>query len=149
MTRSEVISSWEVLVADDEPDNLQLAAELLEFSGAKVYRASGGRQALELFNEHKPNIVLLDLSMPEVDGWEVHRQLRARPEGKLPIIALTAHAMPADAEKVRLAGFDGYVTKPFRIHVLLNEIVTCIKKYTMPEESHDGTGSVDNHASGR
>jgi two-component system, cell cycle response regulator DivK len=129
MVRSEEISTWEVLVVDDEPDNLQLASDLLEFSGAKVFQAANGRQALEVFEQHKPNIVLLDLSMPEMDGWEVYRQLRARPDGSLPIIALTAHAMPTDAEKVRAAGFDGYVSKPFRIHVLMGEIVAGVRKY--------------------
>jgi CheY-like chemotaxis protein len=128
MNRQE-ISTWRVLVVDDEPDNLHLVADLLEFSGAYVIRSDSGRQALELFDQQKPTIILLDLAMPDIDGWEVHRQLRARSgNGRLPIIALTALAMPSDAEKVRAEGFDGYITKPFRVHNLLEEVAACAKK---------------------
>ncbi len=129
----EEMSSWRVLVVDDEPDNLELAADVLEFSGAAVIRASGGQQALRLFDEQQPNIVLLDLAMPDVDGWEVYRHLRARNGGDtLVIIALTALAMSTDAYKVRTAGFNGYITKPFRVQALLKEIAECVKKHNKP-----------------
>ena len=130
MDQIDLISTWRILIVDDEPDNLNLAADFLEFSGATVYRAGGGQQALELFEQKKPNIFVLDLAMPDLDGWEVHRRLRAWPNaGPFPIIALTALAMPSDAEKVRAAGFDGYVTKPFRMKKLLDEVIACVKKY--------------------
>lgn len=124
------MSSWRVLVVDDEPDNLELAADVLEFSGATVIRALGGQRALQLFDEQQPNIVLLDLAMPDVDGWEVYRHLRARKDGAaLVIIALTALAMSADAYRVRTIGFNGYITKPFRVQALLQEIAECVKKH--------------------
>lgn len=128
MTLTGDTSSWNVLVVDDEPDNLNLVADLLEFSGAKVLRAENGQQALTLFEHHKPNIVLLDLAMPDLDGWTVQQQLRTRPDAEsVPIIALTALAMPGDAERVRTAGFDGYITKPFRVQTLLDTVNACVK----------------------
>jgi CheY-like chemotaxis protein len=141
MEQIDLISTWRILIVDDEPDNLNLAADFLEFSGATVFRAEGGQQALDLFEQEKPNIVLLDLAMPDVDGWEVYRQLRAWPNTEpFPIIALTALAMPSDAQKVRAAGFDGYVTKPFRMKKLLDEVLVCMKKYassTVNAESYE------------
>jgi two-component system cell cycle response regulator DivK len=130
MTLTGEISSWNVLIVDDEPDNLNLIADLLEFSGAKVVRAENGKQALALFEHDKPNIILLDLAMPDLDGWAVHRQLRARPDARsVPIIALTGLAMPDDAERVRAAGFDGYITKPFRAKVLLDTLSACVQRF--------------------
>jgi CheY-like chemotaxis protein len=123
-------SGWTVLIVDDEPDNLNLIADLLEFSGAKVVRAENGTQALALFERDKPNVVLLDLAMPDLDGWAVHQQLRARPDARgVPIIALTALAMPDDAERVRAAGFDGYITKPFRAKMLLDTLHACVQQF--------------------
>jgi CheY-like chemotaxis protein len=128
MTLTADTSTWNVLIVDDEPDNLNLVADLLEFSGAKVLRAENGQQALTLFEYHKPNIVLLDLAMPDLDGWAVQQQLRTRPDAAcVPIIALTALAMPGDAERVRTAGFDGYITKPFRVKTLLDTLNACVK----------------------
>lgn len=128
MELTEQYSSWKVLIVDDEPDNLKLAGDLLEFTGAHVVLAHGGEEALRQFEEHKPNIVLLDLAMPEVDGWMVHRRLRARPDtATIPIIALTALAMAADAERVHSEGFDGYITKPFRVTMLLDTVTACVQ----------------------
>jgi CheY-like chemotaxis protein len=131
MTLTGETSSWNVLIVDDEPDNLNLVADLLEFSGAKVQRAQSGKQALSLFEQDRPNIILLDLAMPDLDGWAVQEQLRARPDAQfVPIIALTALAMPDDADRVRAAGFDGYVTKPFRVKTLLETLNACVKQFS-------------------
>ncbi len=123
-------STWRVLVVDDEPDNLKLAADLLEFLGATVAQARNGQQALDLVDQFKPNLILLDLAMPEIDGWQIHQRLRARPEFDLvPIVALTALAMAADAEKVRAAGFDAYITKPFRVRAMIEQLTICIQAF--------------------
>src|SRR5579859_6203730 len=106
-------ASWSVLVVDDEPDNLELVAIYLGFKGAEIKTARGGQEALETLKTFKPNLILLDLSMPHVSGWDVHTALRANPETKnIRTIALTAHAMASDRELVQNAGFDGYLTKP-------------------------------------
>ncbi len=124
-------SAWRVLIVDDEPDNLKLASEFLAFSGATVATAETGAQTLALVDEFEPTIILLDLSMPGMDGWEVQRQLRARAALKtVPIIALTALAMPEDMDRAKKAGFDGYITKPFRVGSLLRDLTVCIAEFT-------------------
>ncbi len=130
MTITENPSTWRVLIVDDEPDNLRLAADLLEYNGATTARANDGEMGLDMVKAFKPNLILLDLAMPRLDGWEVHRQLRTMPELKqVPIIALTALAMPADAEKARAQGFSGYITKPFRVKALLEDLRACIQAF--------------------
>ncbi len=122
------MDTWRVLVIDDEPDNLKLVADLLEYGGAQVAQATGGRQGMVLIDEFHPNLILLDLAMPDLDGWEMHRILRSRPDTcDLLIVALTALAMPYDAERVQAAGFTGYITKPFRVLALINELQTLIR----------------------
>ena len=121
-------TTWRVLIVDDEPDNLGLVSDVLEFSGAQTLTARDGTRGLELVDTFKPNIILLDLGMPHLDGWEVHRRLRARADlMNVPIVALTAMAMPDDVARVRAAGFDAYISKPFRVKGLLDDLRTCIQ----------------------
>jgi CheY-like chemotaxis protein len=125
------LTTWRVLIVDDEPDNLSLASDFLEFSGAHTAKAADGRIGLQQADSFQPNLILLDLDMPVMDGWEAQRQLRAKPElSNVPIVALTALAMPADAERVFSAGFDGYITKPFRVKTLLEALDTVIEVFT-------------------
>ena len=134
MDLTEDISTWRVLAVDDEPDNLDLLVDLLRFSGAEAARAEDGEQALGRVEDFQPNIILLDLAMPDLDGWEVHRRLRSDSKNDSTlIIALTALAMPEDAERVRAVGFDSYVTKPFRVKVLLAALTDCIRNRTQHE----------------
>ncbi|HVO69953.1 MAG TPA: response regulator, partial [Aggregatilineaceae bacterium] len=126
------INTWRILIVDDEPDNLNLASDLLEFSGAQTAKAKDGEAGLEMVEAFKPNLILLDLEMPRMDGWQMFRQLRTRPElDDVPVVALTALAMLSDAEKVRAAGFDGYVVKPFRVKALLDDLVACIEAFAL------------------
>ncbi|MCC7450467.1 MAG: response regulator [Anaerolineae bacterium] len=130
MNLSESPATWRVLIVDDEPDNLNLAADLLRFKGAAIAKANGANAGMALLDDFQPNLILLDLAMPLIDGWEMHKLLRSRPAlDGVPIIALTAMAMPGDAGRVRDAGFDGYITKPFRVMALLNELTTCIRVF--------------------
>jgi two-component system cell cycle response regulator DivK len=133
------LNGWRVLAVDDEPDNLKLIADVLEFKGAVVAQSQNGQQGLDMLDTFKPTLVLLDLAMPGVDGWEMHRQLRRRTElNHVPIIALTALAMPQDAERVMAAGFDGYITKPFRFNDLLQELVTTVEKFQARKDQQTG-----------
>lgn len=128
---SQDIQDWVVLIVDDEPDNLNVAQKVLSFGGADVHIARNGVEGLEKLSEIKPTFILLDLSMPEMDGWEMFRQARARDEfADMPIIALTAHAMQGDKERVIDAGFNGYIAKPFRINSFLDDIKQALSNFT-------------------
>jgi len=130
MNLTESPATWRVLIVDDEPDNLNLAADLLCFKGATIAKANSVNAGLALLDGFQPNLILLDLSMPLIDGWEMHKLLRSKPAlDDVPIIALTAMAMPGDEGKVRDAGFDGYIAKPFRVVALLNQLTICIRVF--------------------
>ena len=112
-----------ILVAEDNPANRDLILEVLELGGHEVTMAEDGGEALTAFVKVRPDLVLLDIQMPVLDGYQVLRHLRARTEDRhLPIIALTAYAMRGDRERALEAGFDSYVTKPIDFNRLLQEI---------------------------
>lgn len=127
---SNVVKDWTVLIVDDEPDNLGVAQKVLSFGGADVHIARNGIEGLSVLESLKPTFILLDLSMPEMDGWEMFERIRARDEfSGVPIIALTAHAMTGDRERIEKAGFDGYIAKPFRINSFMEDIQNTIKAF--------------------
>lgn len=105
-----------VLYAEDNPANRSLTSEVLEEEGATIDIAVDGREALRLLNERTYHLALVDIQMPEVDGYQVVRETRKSEDSTgahLPMIALTAFAMQGDREKCLNQGFDDYVTKPF------------------------------------
>lgn len=125
------VSSWVVVVVDNDMFNLDIAAQMLELYGATVHTADSGETGLQKLEEVKPQFLLLDLSMPHMDGWEVLKRLRANSTfDYLPVIALTAHAMAGDAERALSAGFDGYITKPFKVENLIDDIQAILDKTT-------------------
>ena len=106
-----------VLLAEDNAVNQKLATRLLEKRGHRVKVASNGKEALEALRNEKFDLVLMDVQMPEMDGFEATAAIREKEKGSLerqPVIALTAHAMKGDREKCLAAGMDGYLTKPIR-----------------------------------
>lgn len=122
-TNYDDVSEWRVLIVDDVLDNITIAEATLKFKGADVRHASNGIKGLEMLSSYECNLILLDLSMPDMNGWEMHKQLRDNPETAwIPVIALTAHAMQGDKEKVIDAGFDGYIPKPFSVSELIDDI---------------------------
>lgn len=130
---SDDIHDWVVLIVDDEPDNVGVAQKVLSFNGAKVHIARNGLEGLAALEQLEPTFILLDLSMPEMDGWEMFARLRASPAvAGIPVIALTAHAMAGDREKVIRAGFNGYIAKPFRINSFLEDIRKCLSEFSPP-----------------
>ncbi len=121
-------NTWKVLIVDDVMDNIAIAKVVLEHKGADVQTAMNGVEGLEIIETFQPNLILLDLSMPEMNGWEMHEKIRDNPETQsIIIIALTAHAMQGDKEKVMDAGFDGYISKPFSVSALVNDIKTILQ----------------------
>ena len=121
------MKNWVVLIVDDEPHNVGVAQKVLDYNGATVYTAKDGIEGMRLLDGIKPTFILLDLSMPHMDGVEMHQNLRAHSDyQQIPVIALTAHAMQRDRERVMEAGFNGYISKPFRIETFLQEIKNCL-----------------------
>ena len=115
--------TWRVLIVDDEADNLDLLSESLDFYGVACQTAADGASALALAQTGYPNLVLLDLSMPDMSGWEVQAAL---PD--LPAIAVTAHAMTTDIERVRNSAFQGCITKPIDVRGLIDTIKHILKE---------------------
>jgi two-component system cell cycle response regulator DivK len=102
-----------VLVVDDVDHGREIFAEYLEFRGFRVATAADGLEAIEKTHELRPDVILMDLSLPGIDGWEATRRLKQDPSTKdIPIIALTAHALESAHAKARAAGCNAVVTKP-------------------------------------
>lgn len=124
------VSDWTVLIVDDEPDNRIIAEKVLTFNGATVVTAENGVQGIAILEMTSPSFILLDLSMPEMDGWEMLKRMRADSRwSAIPAIALTAHAMVGDRERVMEAGFDGYIAKPFRLSTFMTELLRCFRSF--------------------
>lgn len=112
-----------ILVADDKASSRELVRTVLEHSGYEVIEASDGAEAVEMAEANSPELILLDLQMPALDGFGVVGKLRANARFALtPIVALTASAMQGDREKALAAGFSGYITKPIRLTSLRSEV---------------------------
>lgn len=112
-----------VLIADDNPSGRELLRTVLEGSGHRVVETVNGREAVKEARHRKFDLIILDLHMPELDGFEVLAELRQVSElAYTPIIALTASAMEGDRGRVIAAGFDGYISKPIRLSDLRVEI---------------------------
>jgi len=123
-----------VLVAEDNAVNRELLREFLEMRGYTVLEASDGREALKLVDDAQPDILLLDLGMPVMDGFATIRQLRQNPEwAPLPVLAVTAYAMRGDRERVMEAGFDGYLSKPVDPSALYKELDRLLSKSGQPK----------------
>jgi two-component system cell cycle response regulator DivK len=110
-----------ILVVEDEEDNLKLITDILEkLMGQVVLAAVDGHQAIQMAHEHKPDIILMDLSLPKLSGWEAARSLKSTEAFRhIPILALTAHAMVGDRERALAAGCDDYFPKPIDIDAFL------------------------------
>lgn len=123
------LSTWRVLVVDDEPDSTEIVRLVLLAANATVFTANDGIEAFDVFKRESPSIVLTDLSMPERDGWQLLKDIRSSENGShTPVVALTAHAMAGDKNRVLEAGFDGYLSKPLRMVTLLNDLQACLEK---------------------
>ena len=113
-----------ILIVEDEPRNLTLLRDLLQVSGYKTIEATDGKQGVELAKSKKPDLILMDVQMPKMDGLEANRILKAdATTGNIPVLALTSYAMKGDKERILEAGCDGYLAKPIDIKELL-KIVT-------------------------
>ncbi len=111
------------LIAEDNAINRELLRELLEAKGYEVVEACDGQEALQMIEEVQPDVLLLDIGMPRLDGFGVLRRVRENPRlAGLPTLAVTAYAMATDREKIKEAGFDGYLSKPIDSRLLFREL---------------------------
>jgi CheY-like chemotaxis protein len=112
-----------ILLVEDNEMNRDMLSRRLQRKGYQVVMAVNGQQAIDFAASEKPDLILMDMSLPVVDGWEATRQLKAGVQTtQIPIIALTAHAMPDDERKAREAGCDDFDTKPIELPRLLAKI---------------------------
>jgi two-component system, cell cycle response regulator DivK len=107
------VTSRKILVVEDNPLNLKLVRDVLQFAGYDVVEAQSGEDGLRAAQQDPPDLVLMDLQLPGIDGTETLRRLRESSLGRdVPVVAVTAFAMAEDRERAALAGFDGFVEKP-------------------------------------
>jgi two-component system, cell cycle response regulator DivK len=112
-----------ILLVDDFEDNRAMYAQFLTFSGFRVAEAQNGQEALEQTARLRPDLVVMDLSLPVMDGWEATRRLKQDPRTRgIPVIALTGHALGRHSEGAKEAGCDGFITKPCLPEDLVTEI---------------------------
>lgn len=121
------LSTWDVLIVDDEPDNRGILEFVLQSYNASVRTADSAESCLELMAEKVPTLLLADIQMPTVSGFELLIRIREREDWrKIPVIAITAYAMPGDQERILAAGFDGYIAKPLSVMELADTLTTIL-----------------------
>jgi two-component system cell cycle response regulator DivK len=112
-----------ILVVEDQEDNRQILRDLLASSGFLMIEAHDGQQALAMARSQRPDLILMDIQLPVVDGYEATRSIKRDPELKhIPVIAVTSYALSGDEERAREAGCDAYVAKPYSTRHLLAKI---------------------------
>ena len=113
----------QVLLVEDNEKNMKLLRDVLLAAGYEILEATTGRKAVELASEHVPDLVLMDVRLPDIDGVETLRRLREDERtASIPVLALTAQAMEGDRERFLAAGFDGYLSKPVDIRALVEAV---------------------------
>jgi CheY-like chemotaxis protein len=131
-----------VLIAEDNAVNRELLRELLETRGYTVVEACDGEEALRMIEQTQPDLLLLDIGMPVLDGFAVVRKIRENPRlAPLPVVAVTAYAMQGDREKILNSKFDGYLSKPVNSRSLAEELDRLLSK-------RSGQDASKNQASG-
>jgi len=123
MEESKVAMPKKILIVDDNVDSRELVVKILKHSGYQTVEAVDGEDALEKAVEERPDLILMDRSLPKIDGYEVTRRLKSQKALKdTPIVALTAHAMRGDREKALEAGCEGYISKPINVRALPEQV---------------------------
>ncbi|MDX8408661.1 MAG: response regulator [Mariprofundales bacterium] len=130
MTNTEgTVAGKALLLVDDNPNNLMLFTALLQANGAKVRSAESGEKCLEMVAEAVPEMILLDIQMPGIDGVETLKQLLKMDAvgGKVPVVALTANAMDGDQQRLLEEGFNGYMAKPINTRSFVGEVAAYLQ----------------------
>ena len=115
--------SKKILVVEDAEDNRQILRDLFSMAGYDMIEAQDGAEGVAKATEHKPDLILMDIQMPVMDGYEATRRIKADPALKaIPVIAVTSYALSGDEDKARSAGCDGYIAKPFSPRLMLAKV---------------------------
>jgi CheY-like chemotaxis protein len=120
---------WHVLVVEDEYDSIQMVSKILQHNGIKVAVAHNGLEALHKLKEMMPTLIIMDLALPEMDGWETLEHIRKDPHIKhLPVVAITAYHSVNVEEDARRAGFDAYLPKPLDTIALVRQLEQIVNR---------------------
>jgi two-component system, cell cycle response regulator DivK len=115
--------SKRILVVEDQPDNRRILRDMLSNAGYELVEAESGEEALTAVETQRPDLILMDIQLPVMDGYEATRRIRSNPELKsIPIIAVTSYALAGDEAKALAVGCNAYVTKPFSPRALLAKV---------------------------
>ncbi len=115
--------SKKILVVEDTEDNRQILRDLLGMAGYDMVEAHDGAEGVAKAAEHKPDLILMDIQMPVMDGYEATRRIKANPDLKaIPIVAVTSYALSGDEQKTRDAGCDAYIAKPYSPRQMLAKV---------------------------
>jgi CheY-like chemotaxis protein len=128
------LSFKNILIVDDEPDSINVVQLVCEYHGAKVKSTNSAKECLKMLEEGIPDIVFMDIQMPIMSGWEAIKHIRENSQlGGLPVIAMTAHAMDGDKQRVLNAGFTGYMSKPISPMSFLEDIESILQAEGNPK----------------
>lgn len=117
-----------ILYIEDNPDNRILVRRLLQSEGYTMLEAENASSAMQVLQQHRPTLILMDINMPDVDGYTLTNQIKAMPEmAGIPVVAITANVMRGDRERVLSAGCDGYIEKPIDVDNFLDQIARFIE----------------------
>ena len=116
------MSGERILVVEDNPKNMKLVRDVLQFAGYEVIEATSGEDGVRLAAQREPHLILMDLQLPGIDGAEALRRIRGDGAAGVPVVAVTASAMNEDRDRVYAAGFDGYVQKPISVRELRQQV---------------------------
>ena len=117
-----------ILIVEDSPDNMKLFRTLLTLHGHDVVGLGGGEGLIRHILDSRPDLVLMDIQLPERDGFSLLQDIRREVPVALPVVALTAHAMAGDRERAIGAGFDGYITKPIDIRAFPGQVAEALSR---------------------
>ncbi len=130
-----MMSKGRILVVEDNMDNYELVRFILERAGYDVFLAVNGLDGVDAARLQKPDLILMDLGMPEMDGWRAAQKLKSNETTKsIPLFALTAHTLPGERKRALQAGCDGYVSKPIHVVGFLDLIENALKMHDRPVE---------------
>jgi CheY-like chemotaxis protein len=125
-----------ILIVDDNPVNMKLIRVLLSGEGYEIRTACDANEALAVLQEFRPDLILMDIQLPGIDGLELTRRLKAAPATRaIPVLGLTAYAMKGDEERILAAGCDGYIPKPINTRTLPNFIRECLQRSAIQSET--------------